>query len=49
MQENFSIFKVPSFAKRETYDFDAGKDFLNIYKELTNIAEEIEECRLRNL
>lgn len=48
MSENYSEFKVPSFAKREVYNFDANKDTLEIYQELTAISEEIEECRLRN-
>ena len=48
MQENSSEFKVPSFAKREVYNFDATKDTFEIYKELTAISEEIEECRSRN-
>ncbi|MBP5648102.1 hypothetical protein J6X04_02345 [Candidatus Saccharibacteria bacterium] len=41
-------FQVPSFAKRETYDFGATHDTFEIYKELNAISEEIEECRLRN-
>jgi len=41
-------FKVPSFAKREAYDFGASKESFEIYEELNQIAEEIEECRLRN-
>ena len=48
MQEDCSKFKVPSFAKREVYNFDATKDTFEIYKELSAISEEIEECRLRN-
>lgn len=40
--------KVPSFAKREAYDFGATKESLKIYQELNEISEEIEECRLRN-
>ena len=44
-----TTFKVPSFAKREAYDFDATtKDSMAVYKELTAISEEIEKCRLRN-
>ena len=42
------VFKVPSFAREESYDFDAPKDSLEIYQELNEIAKEIEECRLRN-
>ena len=41
-------FKIPSFAKRETYDFGASKESFEIYEELNRIAEEIEACRLRN-
>ena len=48
MSENCSEFKVPSFAKREVYNFDATKDALEVYEELNAISEEIEECRLRN-
>ena len=39
---------VPSFAKRETYNFDATEESLAVYQELNKIAEEIEQCRLRN-
>ena len=48
MQKDSSTFKVPSFAKREAYNFDANKETFEIYKELNAIAEEIEKCRLRN-
>lgn len=48
MQNDSSTFKIPSFAKREAYNFDATKETFEIYKELNAIAEEIEECRLRN-
>ncbi len=48
MQENSSVFKVPSFAKAETYNFDATKDTFEIYQELNEISEEIEKCRLEN-
>ena len=40
-------FIVPSFGNRNTYDF-ATNDTFEVYKELNAIAEEIEECRLRN-
>lgn len=49
MQDNSSAYKIPSFAKREAYDFDANEDTFAIYKELTAIAEEIERCRARNV
>lgn len=42
-------FSVPSFIKRDAaYDFGASKESFEIYEELNKIAEEIEECRLRN-
>lgn len=43
-----SINQVPSFARRETYNFDGTRETFEIYKELNEISEEIEECRLRN-
>ena len=49
MSENYSEFKVPSFAKREVYTFDTeSKNSLFVYEELNAIAEELEKCRLRN-
>ena len=48
MQNNSSTFNIPSFAKRETYNFDITEDTLDVYEELNAIAEEIEACRLRN-
>ncbi len=49
MQENYTMFKVPSFAKKEAYNFDAvTTDSNSIYEELNAISEEIEKCRLRN-
>ena len=51
MQENYSVFKVPSFAKPEAYNFEAfetPEDTNEIYRELNQIAEELEECRLKN-
>ena len=48
MQTNSSAYNIPSFAKRETYDFAANGSAFDIYKELTAIAEEIEQCRARN-
>ena len=41
-------FIVPSFGNRNTYDFGSTNDTFEVYKELNAIAEEIEECRLRN-
>lgn len=49
MQPNSLEYNVPSFASQEVYDFEINKDTLNIYKELSAIAEEIEKCRVRNL
>lgn len=48
MQENSSIFKIPSFAKREVYNFDATAETFELYHELNQISEEIEQCRLKN-
>ena len=48
MQNDSSTFKIPSFAKREVYSFDATEETFELYKELDAIAEEIEKCRLRN-
>ncbi len=42
------VYQVPSFARKETYDFDATKEALEIYQELNAISEEIEKCRLKN-
>ena len=44
---NYS-YQVPSFGKQETYNFAEDKASLDIYRELSQISEEIEECRLRN-
>lgn len=48
MQKNSSIFQIPSFEKREAYNFEITKETVEIYQELNAIAEEIEQCRLRN-
>ena len=48
MESSNSVFQVPSFAKREAYNFDATDESYEIYKELNEISEEIEKCRLRN-
>ena len=49
MDNGQAAYNVPSFARREAYDFDAAtKDTFEVYKELNEIAEEIEKCRLRN-
>ena len=48
MQKNYSDFQVPTFARREVYNFDATSDSFEIFRELNQISEEIEECRKRN-
>ena len=48
MQENYSTFSVPSFARKEIYDFSATKESYEIFKELNAISEEIERCRAKN-
>lgn len=39
---------VPSFAKAEAYDFERDDKNLEVYRELNEIAEEIEKCRRKN-
>ena len=48
MQNSYSDFQVPSFAKREVYNFDAPRESVEVFQELNQIAEEIEACRKRN-
>ena len=48
MQNNSSVFQIPATAKREAFAFEEAKEAYEIYKELNEIAEEIERCRLRN-
>ena len=43
-----SEYQVPGFKRRESYNFASNASSLDIYKELSQIAEEIEQCRLRN-
>ena len=48
-----NTFQVPSFARREAYDFEGKVEetptaYQELYQELNAIAEEIEKCRLRN-
>ena len=45
---NQSNNQVPSFVKKEAYNFVEDKASFDIYRELSQIAEEIEQCRLRN-
>lgn len=47
--EGQSEFKIPSFARAEAYNFEATKDSFDVYRELTQISEEIERCRARNI
>ena len=48
MQKDSSVFQVPGLARQEASDFVMADNFAEIYEELNAIAEEIEECRLRN-
>lgn len=48
MPNDSSTFKIPSYAKREAYNFDTTTETFEIYQELNAIAEEIEQCRLKN-
>ena len=49
MQGNCSEYKVPSFAKKQSYVFEpVTSKSKDVYQELNEIAEEIERCRLRN-
>ena len=48
MQNDYSTFKIPSFAREEAYNFSATDESFAIYEELNQISEEIEKCRLRN-
>ena len=45
MQNNYSILGIPSFARREAYDFGVDIEDLRIFEELNQVAEEIERCR----
>lgn len=47
--EEKSTFQIPSFARAEAYNFETTKDSFEIYQELTQISEEIERCRARNI
>lgn len=48
MQSNSSVFQIPELTKREATVFGEAKEALEIYQELNQISEEIEQCRLRN-
>ena len=43
-----SAFQIPSFARTEAYNFEVTPETFDIYQELSQIAEEIEKCRLAN-
>ncbi len=43
-----SVFQVPTFKKPEAYNFVENNSNSDVYEELNQIAEEIEQCRLRN-
>ena len=40
--------QIPSYERKKPYSFDTTKKSLEVYRELNAIAEEIEQCRLRN-
>ncbi|MBR2840128.1 hypothetical protein IKE82_02245 [Candidatus Saccharibacteria bacterium] len=46
--KNYSDNQVPSFMKKEAYNFVEDKASFDIYRELSQIAEEIEKCRQAN-
>lgn len=48
-QKDYSTFSIPSFPKGEVYDFNSVNDFFDVYQELNQISQEIDQCRLRNL
>ncbi len=48
MPINYLNSDVPSFARREAYDFSGTKESVAVYKELNMIAEEIEKWRDEN-
>lgn len=43
-----NVFQIPSYERQPAYNFDATKNSYEIYMELNAIAEEIEQCRLKN-
>ena len=48
MQENYSTYSVPSFARADAYAFDRGNQMAEVFRELDKISEEIEKCRDEN-
>lgn len=49
MQKDSSIFQIPSYARKEAYDFSASDNSMQVFVELNKIAEEIEACRLSKI
>ena len=49
MQNGCSDFQIPSFSKPEAYNFDNKTTTFEFYQELSEISEDIERCRARNL
>lgn len=47
--KNNLAFRVPSFERAKAYNFDSTIESFAVYKELSEIAEEIEKCRLKNI
>lgn len=47
MQNDYSVFKIPTLEKRDAEVFDDSNDNYKIYLELNEIAEELEKCRLQ--
>ncbi len=45
---NNSEYQVPAFGRRDIFHFVDNQADLSIYQELNQIAEEIEQCRLKN-
>lgn len=43
-----NTLQIPSFARREVYSFDTTEESLKLFRELNEISEEIERCRLKN-
>ena len=47
-KDSKTAFQIPSFARAEAYNFEATPETFDVYRELSQIAEEIEKCRLAN-
>lgn len=48
MSKHYFTSPVPSFAPREAYVFDT-RESLDLYRELSQVSEEIEACRAKFL